>query len=197
MPINKLPVEILEKYEVYEFRHAISILQYDFPEEYEDVIDVLNNFTLNKTDILRPGGRKSSIADKFDTFLYDKGWIEHDFQTSIIIDGKQRDTPTHKIDCYKNRVALDVEWNNKDPFFDRDLNNFRLLHERNAISLGIIITRCSSLQQIFKTLGKGDSYGASTTHINKLIPRILGGSGGGCPILVFGISDNLYVDDTI
>jgi len=33
------------------------------------------------------------------------------------------DSPTHKVDCYKNRIALELEWNNKDPFFDRDLNN--------------------------------------------------------------------------
>jgi len=38
-----------------------------------------------------------------------------------------------------------VEWNNKDPFFDRDLNNFRLLFELRAIDLGIIITRTDDL----------------------------------------------------
>jgi Restriction endonuclease BglII len=29
----------------------------------------------------------------------------------------------------RGRVGLEIEWNNKDPFFDRDLNNFRLLFE--------------------------------------------------------------------
>jgi len=33
------------------------------------------------------------------------------------------------VDCFKNRVAIEVEWNNKDPFYDRDLNNFRLLYD--------------------------------------------------------------------
>ena len=37
--------------------------------------------------------------------------------------------------------------------------------------------------------------GASTTHISKLFPRIEGGGGGGCPVLVFGISKKLYVED--
>lgn len=192
MSIVKLPQSIQENYEIHEFRHAISILQHDFLEEYEDVIAVLEAFSLNRSDILTAGGRKSPIANKFDDFLYARGWIEHMFQTSLIIDNTRYVTPTHKIDCYKNRIALDIEWNNKDPFFDRDLNNFRLLHERNAISVGIIITRCSELQAIFNALGKGTSYGASTTHMNKLIPRIEGGSGGGCPILVFGISSKLY-----
>lgn len=104
------------------------------------------------------------------------------------------DSPTHKVDCYKNRVALEVEWNNKDPFFDRDLNNFRLLFDLRAISVGFIVTRSDELQDIFVQLGRGSSYGASTTHMSKLLPRIEGGSGAGCPLLVFGIKKGLYVD---
>ena len=44
------------------------------------------------------------------------------------------ESPTHRIDCFKNHVALEIEWNNKDPFYDRDLNNFRLLFDLRAIS---------------------------------------------------------------
>jgi Restriction endonuclease BglII len=105
------------------------------------------------------------------------------------------DAPTHKVDCFKNRVALEIEWNNKDPFFDRDLNNFRLLFELRAISVGVIITRCDELQTIFKDLGRGASYGASTTHMSKLLPRIEGGGGAGCPLLIIGISKKLYIED--
>ena len=50
-------------------------------------------------------------------------------------------------------------------------------------------------QNIFKKLGRGASYGASTTHIGKLLPRILGGSGGGCPLLAIGIKSTLYEED--
>jgi hypothetical protein len=113
----------------------------------------------------------------------------------VVVDQHMMDTPTHKVDCFKNRIALEIEWNNKDPFFDRDLNNFRLLFELRAISVGIIITRCDELQEIFNELGRGKSYGASTTHLSKLIPKIEGGGGGGCPILVFGISKSLYRED--
>jgi hypothetical protein len=101
-------------------------------------------------------------------------------------------SPTHDVDCYKNRVALEVEWNNKDPFYDRDLNNFRLLFDLRAISVGIIFTRCDRLQSIFNSLGRGSSYGASTTHMSKLLPRIEGGGGAGCPLLVIGISGKVY-----
>ena len=39
------------------------------------------------------------------------------------------------------------------------------------------------------------SYGSSTTHHEKLWPRIEGGSGGGCPVLTFAITPSLYVEE--
>lgn len=190
-----LPIDITSVYETHEYRHAIAILQTDFPEEYNELLGMLRAFRLKRSDILCAGGRKSPISGFLDSFLYARGWEEKMFDTKLILDNVEHDTPTHKIDCYKNRIALDIEWNNKDPFYDRDLNNYRLLHDRDAISVAIIVTRCCELQEIFKRLGKGDSYGASTTHMSKLLPRIEGGSGGGCPILVFGITERLYVED--
>lgn len=92
-------------------------------------------------------------------------------------------------------MALELEWNNKDPFFDRDLNNFRLLFDLRAISVGIIMTRCDELQSIFNDLGRGPSYGNSTTHMSKVLPRIDGGGGAGCPTLLIGISKKSYVED--
>lgn len=82
-----------------------------------------------------------------------------------------------------------------DPFYDRDLNNFRLLFDLRTVHVGVIVTRADELQRIFDELGSGDSYGASTTHMSKLLPRLEGGSGGGCPILVLGITRKLYVED--
>ncbi len=60
--------------------------------------------------------------------------------------------------------------------------------------MGIILTRSDELQETFKQLGKGSSYGASTTHWSKLIPRIEGGGAGGCPVLAIGIKPNLVVE---
>lgn len=192
MGINTLPRKIRENYEVHEWKHACSILKHDFKEEWRDLISLLEEFELKKSWITTPGGRKSKVAEHIDSFLYERGWREKDFQTSVVVDNVKMDSPTHKVDCYKNKVAVEIEWNNKDPFYDRDLNNFRLLFDLRAISIGIIITRCDELQEVFDNLGRGKSYGASTTHMSKLLPRIEGGSGGGCPILVFGIKKNLY-----
>lgn len=125
----------------------------------------------------------------------DRDWKEKDFKTKIIVDDVEYNSPTHLVDCFKGRVAVELEWNNKDPFYDRDLNNFRLLFDLRAIDVGIIITRAWELQTIFNALGKGKSYGASTTHHKKLWPRIEGGGGGGCPVLTFAITPALYIDD--
>jgi Restriction endonuclease BglII len=124
----------------------------------------------------------AGYSSTLDSFLEERGWKEKKFSTKIRVDAEERDSPTHKVDCFKGRVGLEIEWNNKDPFFDRDLNNFRLLFDLRVIDAGVIITRASPLQQIFKSLGKkvADKYGASTTHMDKLLPRMEGGGGGGC-----------------
>lgn len=195
MSINLLPDFIQKHYEVHAWKHACAILAQDFPNEWNDIISVLNDFRLYKSWITHPGGSKSRASSFIDEYLYSREWIEKEFATQVVVDEYKIDTPTHKIDCFKNRVALEIEWNNKDPFYDRDLNNFRLLFDLRAISVGVIITRCDELQDIFSDLGRGSSYGASTTHMSKLLPRIEGGGGAGCPILVFGISKYLYVED--
>ncbi len=38
-----------------------------------------------------------------------------------------------------------------------------------------------------------DKYGASTTHMGKLLPRLNAGRNGGCPVLVFGITQNIII----
>ena len=57
------------------------------------------------------------------------------------------------------------------------------------------MTRCDELQELFRDVGRGSSFGASTTHMSKLLPRINGGGGGGCPLLVFGITKKLYEEN--
>ena len=184
--------KINEGYHIADWRHASTIIQYAFPDQWKDLTDCLENFSLKKSAIITAGGRKSPVADELDSFLYLRGWREKKFDVNIQIDGKPYDVPTHKLDCVKGKIGLEIEWNNKDPFFDRDLTNFRILYDYGVIDVGVIITRHTDLQKIFKSLNKGGSYGASTTHYNKLKYRIEGKGSGGCPILVFAITDRLY-----
>ena len=195
MSLSQVPQFLRDNYEVGEWRHAVAILSADFPEEWSDIVAVLSDFRLYRSEILKPGGRKSGVSTRIDAALADRGWAEQCFETKIVVDDAVLESPTHKVDCFKNGVGLEIEWNNKDPFYDRDLNNFRLLFDLRTIHVGVIVTRSDELQTIFDSLGRGDSYGASTTHMSKLLPRLEGGSGGGCPILVLGITRNLYVED--
>ena len=192
MGLDLIPEQVKYKFEIAEKHHAASILFTDFPREWEDLINLLSSFVLPRTKILAAGKNKSPIAKGIDKYFYDKGWLEHTFNIKVQADGETTLAPTHHVDYFKNRVAIETEWNNKDPFFDRDLTTFRLLFELNVLSVGIIITRAAELQNIFKELGKGSSYGKSTTHMGKLVPKINNRASGGCPILAFGITASAY-----
>ncbi len=195
MAVAQVPAFLQENYEVLEWRHAVAILAADFPKEWDDIVRALTDFRLFRSEILKPGGRKSGVSARIDEALAKLGWTEQCFETKIVVDDTILESPTHKVDCFKNGVGLEIEWNNKDPFYDRDLNHFRMLFDLRTIHEAVILTRSDELQAIFDTLGRGDSYGASTTHMSKLLPRLEGGSGGGCPILVLGITKKLYVED--
>jgi hypothetical protein len=64
-----------------------------------------------------------------------------------------------------------------------------------VIDVGIIVTRCDHLQAIFDELGKGKSFGPSTTQMSKVLHKVKGGGAGGCQVIVFGISKALYVNE--
>ncbi|MFN4260893.1 MAG: BglII/BstYI family type II restriction endonuclease [Gemmataceae bacterium] len=192
MGLNLIPPNLRNKYTFEERDHACAILATDFPSEFQDILECLTAFTLKKSDILTPGGGRSPIPIAIDGFLAKRGWAPKDFDIKIEVDGSPIPIPTHSIDNFKNRVGVEVEWNNKTEFYDRDLNNFRLLKELRVLSVGVIITRLTELQTLFDQLGKGKSYGASTTHWDKLMPKVNGGGAGCCPLLLIGMGMKCY-----
>jgi hypothetical protein len=181
-----------DRYHVEERWHACAILSQDFPTELQDIVDCLNQFTLKRSEIIAGGGGKTKIAARFDSFFVTRGWREARTDVKMVIGDRTIEMGTHKLDNCKGRVAVEVEWNNKDPFYARDLNAFRMLHDLDVISVGSIITRTDELQDLFDELGVGHKYGASTTHWSKLAPRIDSGGGGTCPLLLIGIKSNCY-----
>jgi Restriction endonuclease BglII len=195
--LEVIPDETRQKYHIEERRHACALLACDFPTELKDIVDCLNQFQLVRSEVQVGGGGKTKIARRFDDFLTARGWEEKAVKVSRTVNEKTTGSETHKVDFFKGRIAVEVEWNNKDPFFSRDLNAFRLLHELDVISVGVLITRMDELQEIFDGLGKeiGNKYGASTTHWGKLMPRVDAGGAGACPLLLIGITAKCYVDD--
>jgi len=196
MKPGMIPADLATRYRFQEWNHAAAILAGDFPEQWEQIIGCLRAFCLKKSAIIVGGGGRSQIPRQIDGYLNALGWSERQFDVGIRVDGAEIEVPTHKIDNFKDGVGVEVEWNNKTEFYDRDLNNFRLLHQLRVLSVGIIITRVSELQELFDEIGIGHKYGPSTTHWDKLLPKINGGGAGGCPVLAVGITRACY-DETV
>lgn len=191
-----VPEQLLELYEIHEWRNGLAVLSAACAGEWADIVAALSEFRLYASEIIKRGGNRSRISIRLDSLLAQRGWRTHSFDTRIVVDQTERRSPTHKVDMFKGGVALETEWNNKDPFYDRDLNNFRLLFDLRVIQAGVIVTRSDGLQQLAVELGRDpQSYGQSTTHMSKLLPRLEGGGGGGCPVVAFGIKRTAYVDD--
>ena len=127
MARKQLPSFVRENYEIHEWRHALAILRNDFRDEYDDIVDVLTRFRLQKSWITVGGGRKSKVSEWIDGELIKRGWQPKNFDTKITVDQRSFESPTHEVDCFKKHVALEIEWNDKDPIFDQKLRTFRLL----------------------------------------------------------------------
>lgn len=136
--------------------HARAILQLDFPEVAIELEEVLLASTIPIEEIIGSGGGETKGTQRLRKALKAKGWQKHNFVVQRTIDGIQREAQSHEVDHIRTfaggTVALEIEWNNKDPFFDRDLENFKRLHADGAISLGIIITRGAQLQDAMRDL---------------------------------------------
>jgi hypothetical protein len=170
---NLLPDDIRDAYQIEERHHASSILKTDFPQQWKDLVEVLREFKLRKTDCAKKGGNKSPIARAIDGLFFERGWVEKSFEIKVTADGHETLAPTHHVDYYKSRIAVETEWNNKDPFFDRDLTTFRLLFELNVLSVGIIITRADELQELFIELGNSRLPGNQQRTCPSSFPRCI------------------------
>ena len=192
-------------------RHADVILRQAFPERYADLASVLDSFQPTLDELRTGGGGRTVFVKRFDDSLAERGASEGSRmwgKQNITIEkrvsiGSQEVALSrvrgHEIDMFGigsidnplPGVAVEMEWNNKDPFFDRDLVNFQALHREGAIAVGVIVTRGPELQELIsptiRSKDGGFKYGLSSTHWNKLVPRVNLGGGGECPLLLIGI----------
>ncbi len=212
-----LSESLLRKYEFYDYGHAIQILTNIYQKEWEEVLECLDKFVFSLGDITAAGGNKSSIPKKFDNILFPKGWKEIKITADLLIKKGERSSRSgsrgfkaertenitvegyidgHNIDFVKNKVAFDLEWNSKDQTFDRDLLAMRNYFDARIIDVGIIVTRSEELNEVFNFLGEEimEKYGASTTWMGKLEPRLQARRNGGCPILAIGIRPGCISD---
>jgi len=137
--------------------HAEAILGVDFPSASTELEAALKTATVPIEEIIAGGGGEAKGTQRLRRSLAGMGWHKHTFVVEKVINGIPRESQSHEIDHVKDfgasgTVALEIEWNNKDPFYDRDLENYKRLHADGAISVGIIVTRGRSLHEGMKDL---------------------------------------------
>jgi len=131
--------------------HAGAILDRDFPDAAMEISAVLQGVDVPITEIIGSGGGETKGTQRMRKGFADALWRKKNYEIRKIINGVERESISHEVDHVKTfpngELALEIEWNNKDPFFDRDLENFKRLHNEGAISLGIIVTRGETLHE--------------------------------------------------
>ncbi len=160
--IGKTMPEPLQKlrdkgFEIVGQSHAWAILTVDFKEALGELEEVLNALTIPIEEIVGSGGGETKGTQRLRKALATKNWKKAIFKIEKTINDIPRESISHEVDHVRSfpdnkLIALEIEWNNKDPFFDRDLENFKRLHAEGAISVGIIVTRGSSLQNNMRAL---------------------------------------------
>ncbi len=130
--------------------HAEAILRHDFNDLIAEIDGALGAVVLPLSEIIGGGGGEAKMTQRLRRALAGLGWPKHNFVIAKTVDGSPRESISHEIDHVRRAeagtIAFEIEWNNKDPFFDRDLENFKRLHAEGAISIGGIITRSSAMQ---------------------------------------------------
>ena len=165
-------------YDILALHHAEAILMHDMPQAIADLESVLLNLEIPVEEIVCGGGGEAPSTQRKRRRLTELGWTKRNVTVRklVAIDGEERETQSlsHEIDHVKTfngyAFALEIEWNNKDPFFDRDLESFKRLHAEGAISIGGIITRGQTLQQNLKRLLLDFANNKGIDHVDHLEP---------------------------
>lgn len=144
-------------FQVLALHHAEAILTHDMSGAVEELEAVLDGIRIPAEELVRGGGGEGALTQRMRKSLAGEyGWRKHKFEIKKIVDGVEKESISHEIDHVKffdtGTFALEIEWNNKDPFFDRDLENFKRLHADGVISIGAIITRGESLHEGMRDL---------------------------------------------
>jgi hypothetical protein len=111
-------------------------MAHDFPELWADIEASLHELTIPIEEIIGSGGGETRGTQRLRRSLADRGWRSTTFTIEKRNNKEPKESISHKMDHVRRSqqgvVALEIEWNNKDPFFDRDLENFKRLRAPSA-----------------------------------------------------------------
>lgn len=160
-------------FQVLTLHHAEAILKHDMSSAIKELEEVLLGVTIPVQELVYGGGGEGKLTQRLRRELSDTyGWKKHKFEIKKMVDGKETESISHEIDHVKvfpnGAFALEIEWNNKDPFYDRDLENFKRLHADGVISIGAIITRGESLHNGMRDLIEESARKEGIDNITKL-----------------------------
>ena len=145
-------------FDILALHHAEAIISRDMPAAEAEIENALLGLDIPVVEIVAGGGGEAGLTQRLRRGLAELGWVKRNIQVRKLVkwgdDEAEREVAalSHEIDHVKafgqerSIFALELEWNNKDPFFDRDLESFKRLHAEGAVSVGGIITRGASLQ---------------------------------------------------
>ncbi|MCE9610674.1 MAG: hypothetical protein K8R23_10815 [Chthoniobacter sp.] len=167
--------ELREKnFEVLALHHAEAILTHDMGGAVSEIEAALSEVRIPVEELVRGGGGEGQGTQRLRKALAAFGWKKHNFQIQKTVDGVPKESISHEIDHVKaftgSTFALEIEWNNKDPFYDRDLENFKRLHAEGAISIGGIVTRGKSLHEGMRDLMERVAEKHGIDNVEKLAP---------------------------
>lgn len=159
-------------FQILTLHHAEAILKHDMSEAAADLEQALLEIEIPVEELVKGGGGEGQLTQRLRTTLADMlGWRKHKFEIKKIVDGVEKESVSHEVDHVKRfgagTMALEIEWNNKDPFYDRDLENFKRLHADGVISVGGIITRGVSLHESMKDLVEAFARARGVTSLEK------------------------------
>jgi hypothetical protein len=80
-----LPSDILDLYEVHNYRNAAQVLKASAPGALGEIMDALRAFTLTTDDIRKRGGNESDIPKKLSAMLRPNGWNETRIKGDLVI----------------------------------------------------------------------------------------------------------------
>jgi hypothetical protein len=133
---------------------------------------VLSDLAIPIDEIVAGGGGEAPSTQRLRHAFADAGWRKDSFEIQKFSNGEESSATSHEIDhvrrTARGTVVLEIEWNNKDPFFDRDLENFKRLHAEGAISAGVVVTRGASLQDGIADLVAGYARRQDVTSVADL-----------------------------
>lgn len=157
---NVVPPALRQRYEWIETGSAGAILRALAPQEWRDIIEVLQEFELQPNKWLVAGGNKGDIAADLDSRFRARGWQETRIDVAVKgffftdfykkgsdavarkkAEGDSQYLEGYRVDNHKGRVIVDIEWNAKDGNLDRDMAAYRSWFEHGLIDGAIIITK--------------------------------------------------------